>query len=151
MKTKQCLSSAVVSFGTDESGLKRLIMEVKDPLKKTLGIFKLGITDHVDSRMAKRAIRKEAVSIALLHGEQFCKQGLVFHVMGENNVPQHLHPQVQKKCRNLIVVTDENSGVIITSYRNDEPMRYIKKKGKRRETGYELTENSLSSVLFLNL
>lgn len=127
-------------------------MEVKDPLKKTLGIFKLGITDHVGSRMAKRAIQKEAVSIALLHGEQFYKQGLVFYAMGANNVPQHLHPQVQKKCRNLIVVTDENSGVIITSYRNDEPMRYIKKKAKRRETGFETTDSlQLSSALLLNL
>lgn len=127
-------------------------MEVKDPLKKTLGIFKLGITDHVDSRMAKRAIRKEAISIALLYGEQFCKQGLVFHALGENKVPHYLHPQVHKNCRNLIVVTNENSGVIITSYRNNDPMRYIKKKAKRRETGYDLTEKSgLSSALFLNL
>lgn len=133
MKTNQRLSSSVVSFGTDESGLKRLIINVKDPVKRSLGILKFGITDHVDSRMAKRAIKKEAVSIALLHGTQFHKQGLVFHVMGDNNLPCNLHPQVEKLCRNLVVVTDENSGCIITSYRNSYPMRYVKKKAKRKE------------------
>jgi hypothetical protein len=133
MKTNLRLSSSVVSFGTDESGLKRLIIQVKDPVKHSLGILKFGVTDHVDSRMAKRAIKKEAVSIALLHGTQFHKQGLVFHVMGDNNLPYNLHPQVEKLCRNLVVVTDENSGCIITSYRNSDPMRYVKKKAKRKE------------------
>jgi hypothetical protein len=121
---------------------------VKNSLTETLEIFTLKVTEHLGYRMVKRSIQKEAVSIALLHGEQFYKQGLVFHVLGENNVPKNLHPQVHKKCKNLIVVTDENPGVIITSYRNNDPMRYIKKKCKRKDKCKNVSERrSFSSVL----
>lgn len=118
-----------------ESKVKETMMiGLKDKNMNQIGEFKMTLSKHSNERINQRCISREAIEIAMIYGEEFFKQGLIFHVVGETNVPELVDPQLKKKCKNLVVVVAGDSGEIITSYRNKNPFRHIKKKSKRLRT-----------------
>lgn len=108
-------------------------IDIKDDLNNEFIQFNLKFSEHFLDRVLSRSICIDSITHAILNGETFYKQGLVFFVLGKNHLHKDVKPQQQKKCRNLIVVMDVNSNVLITSYRNNDPLCYIRKKSKRRE------------------
>ena len=98
-----------------------------------VGPFEVNSSKHFQERLQKRSINMESISHAILYGDYYFKQGLVFYILGKNHLPKNISPQQQKKCRNLIVVMDESSNMLITTYRNNNPLNYIRKKSKRKD------------------
>lgn len=110
-----CLSSTVVSFGTDVSGLIRLIMVVQEPLKIAR---KLLFKDNIDvhSRMAKLIIKMESILIVLLFAKQFCKCGLGYDTLQVNNFKQCPLSRTQKYCGSHFEETNGNFDHNMNSY-----------------------------------
>ena len=88
-------------------------------------------TLHSFSRSAQRGICNNMIGIAIKDGIEFFKQGLIFYVLGQNNLPKEIPAKKRKKFKNLVVVVCGSSNEIITCYRNDDPFKYIKNKSKQ--------------------
>ena len=88
-------------------------------------------TLHSFSRSAQRGICNSMIGTAIKDGIEYFKQGLIFYVLGQNQIPQHIPAKKRKKYRNLVVVACGRSNEIITCYRNDDPFKYIKTKTKQ--------------------
>jgi hypothetical protein len=84
---------------------------------------------HSQQRSKQRGIDKDKLSIALSYGNAYYKQGYIFYVLGEDQIPEYLTSK-KSKYVNTVVVTDSESDRIITCYRCKEPHRHIKKKSK---------------------
>lgn len=110
---------------------KTLIISIKDRNMNNLDQFQMTLTEHSSERIKERDICGDSLQLALIYGRAFFKQGLVFYVLGEQNLPNNIDSKLRKKCMNLVVVTAGDSDQIITSYRNHNPFKYIKKKSKR--------------------
>lgn len=102
---------------TTESESKELSIDIK-------------YSNHAIKRCAQRAICNDMIETAILYGKEFFKQGLVFYGLCMNHLPEDVAKQDRKKLANLIVVAD-SFNVIITAYRNDNPVKYLKKKGQK--------------------
>ena len=99
--------------------------------KKTGGIeyFKFTHTLHSFIRSSQRGISDFKLASAILYGEPFYKQGLIYYVLGENRIPNQL--QIQKsKVKNTIVIVDGDSDTVLTCYRSKDPFKHIKRKSK---------------------
>jgi hypothetical protein len=103
---------------------------VEDP--KTLQSEKLEFrhTKHSFQRAAQRGINLKKVSPVLEYGESYFKQGLIYYILGENNIPKSLSKE-RKKLRNLVVIVAGDSNQVITCYRSNNPFKNIKTKSKR--------------------
>ena len=108
-----------------------LVVDIKDHMMNKIDDFQMTLSAHSNESLIERNISYSAIELALIYGKAFFKQGLVFYVLGEQNIPDLVGAQVRKKCKNLVVVTAGDSDEIITSYRNNNPFKYIKKKSKR--------------------
>lgn len=108
-----------------------LVVDIKDYKMNTLDDFQMTLSVHSTERLIERNISHGAIELALIYGKAFFKQGLVFYVLGEQNLPELVGAKTRKKCKNLVVVTAGDSDEIITTYRNKNPFKYIKKKSKR--------------------
>ena len=91
--------------------------------------FQFCHTNHSSQRAAQRGINQFKISTALLYGETFQKQGLIFYVLGENKIPDDL---IKSKniLKNTIIVLSGDSDEIITCYRSKNPFKHINKKTK---------------------
>ena len=108
-----------------------ITVDVKDQQLNTVQKFQMTLTHHSSERMTQRNITSEALEIALIYGKTFFKQGFIFYVLGEKNLPERLNAQLRKKCKNLVIVVSGDSDEIVTSYRSKNPFKHIKKKTKR--------------------
>ena len=114
-----------------EDQKKTLIISIKDRKMNHLDQFHMTLTEHSIERIKERDICDDSLQLALIYGRAFFKQGLVFYVLGQQNIPNNINAKLRRKCLNLVVVTAGDSDQIITSYRNSNPFKYIKKKSKR--------------------
>ena len=78
-------------------------------------------------RASQRGINNDRLSLALAYGEIIQKQGLEFHILGENRIPDEFEKD-KEKFKNTVVVT--NRDCVITCYRAKDPYKQIKKKSK---------------------
>jgi hypothetical protein len=124
------LGSVKSNFSIDDYSFS---IDINDELNNRFVEFKIEYSEHFMDRVLSRSICIDSITHAILYGDTFYKQGLVFFVLGKNHLSKNIKPQVQKKCRNLIVVMDVNSNLLLTSYRNNDPLIYIRKKSKRRD------------------
>jgi hypothetical protein len=124
------LGSVKSNFSIDDYSFS---IDINDDFNNRFVEFKIQYSEHFMDRVLSRSICIDSITHAILYGDTFYKQGLVFFVLGKNHLSKNIKPQVQKKCRNLIVVMDVKSNVLITSYRNNDPLIYIRKKSKRKE------------------
>jgi|TARA_B110000879_G_scaffold148679_1_gene192719 hypothetical protein len=117
--------------GNKDSDKRVITIDVKDNKMNKIQEFKLTLSKHSSERINERNISNEALSIALIYGEVFFKQGLIFYVLGNKNLPALLDKKLQRKCQNLVVVVAGDSDEIITTYKSKNPYKHIKKKTKR--------------------
>jgi len=103
-------------------------------LSKTLEIepFSIQCSEHFIERCVKRSISNTAIQEALLNGEYYYKQGLVFCVIGRKNKSSCLNVKKEKCCKNIVVIINETQNILITTYRNNNPHRGVKKLSKRK-------------------
>jgi hypothetical protein len=91
--------------------------------------FRFHHTNHSYVRAAQRGIDRLRLQTTLTYGEMFFRQGLIFCILGRQNVPDHLSGQ-RDKLENTIVVLSAETDTIITCYRCKEPYKHVKMKQK---------------------
>lgn len=84
---------------------------------------------HSYLRASQRGIDGDKLSVALLYGEVFDKQGLIYYVLGEHNIPDILSKE-KNRLANTIVIVAGDTNKIITCYRARNPFKHIKNKSK---------------------
>jgi len=99
--------------------------------RKTLGTmdFHFKHTRHSFRRAAQRGINLNKITATLQYGENIYKQGLIYFILGENNIPDLLGKE-KDKLKNTVVVVAGDSNEVITCYRSSDPFKKIKIKSK---------------------
>jgi hypothetical protein len=92
---------------------------------------------HSYQRSQERNISSDRITTAIEYGKEFFKQGLIFYVLGENNLPKGLSPKERKKYKNLVVVVAGDDNTIVTCYRSKNPFKHVKMKRKELNTSYK--------------
>lgn len=87
-------------------------------------------TRHSFKRAAQRGINLNKITAALQYGENIYKQGLIYFILGENNIPESLSKE-KDKLKNTVVVVAGESNQVITCYRSSDPFKKIKIKSKQ--------------------
>ena len=87
-------------------------------------------TRHSFKRAAQRGINLNKITATLQYGENIYKQGLIYFILGENNIPDLLSKE-KDKLKNTVVVVAGDSNEVITCYRSSDPFKKIKIKSKQ--------------------
>lgn len=85
---------------------------------------------HSELRSQQRGLSDDHISFALKYGNETFKQGLVFFVVREKDIPDTLDPKNRKRYKNIVLVTSSDGG-IITCYKSKKAHKAIKLKRKR--------------------
>ena len=86
-------------------------------------------SEHSYLRASQRGIEGDKICIALLYGQVFNKQGLIYYVLGEHNIPDILAKE-KNRLKNTIVIVAGDTNKIITCYRSSNPFKHMKMKSK---------------------
>jgi MFS superfamily sulfate permease-like transporter len=92
-------------------------------------------TRHSFRRAAQRGINLNKITATLQYGENIFKQGLIYFILGENNIPDSLSKE-KNKLKNTVVVVAGDSNEVITCYRSSNPFKKIKIKSKQLNKKY---------------
>lgn len=92
--------------------------------------FEFQHSRHSRRRSAQRSIGNSQLAIALEFGENIYKQGLIYFILGENNIPEKLQKD-KDKLKNTVVVVAGDSNQVITCYRSPNPFKNIRLKSKQ--------------------
>lgn len=87
-------------------------------------------TKHSYLRSRQRGFSKQKIAAALQYGESIYKQGLIYFVLGENNIPDSLFMH-KELLKNTVVIVSGDSNQVITCYRSANPFKNIRTKSKR--------------------
>ena len=88
-------------------------------------------TGHFIERSSQRNLSENMIQTVIDHGMAYFKQGLIFYVLGDKNVPKEIPVQDRKRYRNIVAVISSNDATIITAYRSKNPFKHIKKKSNK--------------------
>ncbi len=110
--------------------------EVKDDQLNKSETLNFNHSLHSLKRANQRNIDSQIISVVIEYGTEFFKQGMIFYVLGENDLPANSYYFERKKFRNLVVVVSGDSNTIITCYRSKNPFKHIKKKQKNIAKAY---------------
>jgi hypothetical protein len=86
-------------------------------------------TSHSNKRSCQRGVNTDKIIIALEYGNTTFKQGLLYYVLGEKDIPAHLQHH-KNKFMNTVVIVSGDSNVIVTCYRSKNAVKNIKLKPK---------------------
>src|SRR5436190_430302 len=78
--------------------------------------FKFEHTNHSYLRACQRGLNQHKIAVALQYGETIYKQGLIYFVLGEDNIPESLCKQ-KEQLKNTVVIVSGDSNQVITCYR----------------------------------
>ncbi len=87
-------------------------------------------TVHSFQRAQQRGIRSLQLETTLQYGYAIYKQGLIYYILGENNIPEKLS-KIKGQIVNTVVIVSGDSNQIITCYRSARPFKHIKMKSKK--------------------
>lgn len=104
---------------------------VTDPKTKKSQVIEMYLTKHAQARILERGFSHDAIFYALEYGKEVCKQGLVFYVVLNKNLPDTLSSKKIQELNNIILVVDPNIAKIITCYKAKNASKHIKRKSKR--------------------
>lgn len=104
--------------------------QIEDLQENKCVLLKFSHTDHSLERSAQRGITPEMIYAVLEYGESFFKQGLVYYVLGADNIPKRFLKE-KNRFKNLVVVGAGDSNSIVTCYRAKNPFKLIKHKSKK--------------------
>lgn len=88
------------------------------------------LTDHALKRSLCRSIDLASIGICLLYGKPIFKQGITFYYVQKRLLPEDILRGKIAKLKDLVVVCDDNTGTIITTYRCSKGNIHIRKKCK---------------------
>lgn len=106
--------------------------------KKSLNYidFSFKHTRHSYVRSSQRGINSFKIKATLQYGDTVYKQGLIYFILGESNIPTALQKDTNK-LKNTVVVVSGNSNEVITCYRSSNPFRHIKQKSSMLYKNYK--------------
>lgn len=107
-----------------------LITQVKDENTGKSGKMVYMHSKHSEIRSQQRGLNNDQISFALKYGSETFKQGLIFFVVRDKDIPDDLKPQKRKKYKNIVLVTSSDGG-ILTCYKSKNGNKAIKMKRKR--------------------
>jgi hypothetical protein len=113
----------------------RILARVKDLESEATLDFTFIHSRHSRKRAKQRGFYGEKIGIALAYGEPVYKQGLLYYILGEKNIPEEWEKR-KREIRNTIVVVNGRSNVVVTCYRSKNPFKHIKKKSKILHSKY---------------
>ena len=87
-------------------------------------------TKHSYLRARQRGFNNRKIVAALQYGENVYKQGLIYFILGENNIPDSLGKQ-KEQLKNTVVIVSGDSNQIITCYRSANPFKNIRTKSEK--------------------
>lgn len=111
----------------------KIDLHLEDEMNAEFIDFEFKYTQHSFLRSSQRGINSGKIKAALQYGENIYKQGLIYFILGENNIPDSLCKE-KDKLKNTVVVVSGNSNEVITCYRSSNPFKKIKLKSKRLVT-----------------
>jgi len=114
----------------NNNGQLEIAFRVEDKTSLKFIDFSFRHTQHSFLRAAQRGINQRKIKAALQYGESIYKQGLIYFILGESNIPDSLIKE-KDQLKNTVVVVSGNSNDVITCYRSANPYRNIKHKSKR--------------------
>lgn len=114
----------------NNNGQLEIAFRVVDKTSSKYIDFNFRHTQHSFLRAAQRGINQRKIKAALQYGESIYKQGLIYFILGECNIPDTLIKE-KEKLKNTVVVVSGKSNEVITCYRSANPFKYIKHKSKK--------------------
>ena len=126
-------SSDVIQF--EKNGPLEINFRVNDTKCQKFVDFNFKHSRHSFLRASQRGINSSKITAALQYGANVYKQGLIYFILGEDNIPESLLKD-KNKLKNTVVVVSGNSNEVITCYRSPNPFKNIKLKPKRLSTRY---------------
>jgi len=87
-------------------------------------------TEHSYLRACQRGLSQQKIVATLQYGESVYKQGLIYFILGENNIPDSLSKQ-KKHLKNTVVIVSGSSNQVITCYRSANPFKNIRTKSEK--------------------
>lgn len=108
----------------------KITWQIQDVATQKSYSIEFAMTDHFLHRSCQRNISESMIQIVIEYGSAYFKQGLIFYLLGSNNLPKQVLAQDRKRYRNLVVVVSSDDASIITTYRSKNPFKHIKKKSK---------------------
>lgn len=102
---------------------------IEDDKTKKMHWMQIKHTDHSQVRASQRGINSSRIAIVLSYGQIFFKQGMVFYILTENDIPDFLTKE-KSHLKNTVVVTSGDSNQVITCYKSKNAIRKIKQKPK---------------------
>ena len=87
-------------------------------------------TKHSYLRARQRGFNQEKIVATLQYGETVYKQGLIYFILGENNIPDSLGKR-KEQIKNTVVIVSGDSNQIITCYRSANPFKNIRTKSEK--------------------
>jgi hypothetical protein len=116
----------IINYSTNPFDIRYRVIE--NDFRKGLD-FNFSHTQHSNKRSCQRGINKDKIIIALEYGKATFKQGLLYYVLGEKDIPAHLQ-QEKNKFMNIVVIVSGDSNEIVTCYRSKNAVKNIKLKPK---------------------
>jgi len=93
----------------------------------------ISFTSHALQRMNQRGLTPELIIGAMTYGRTFHRQGYEFYCVSAKDLRGGMRPAQSDRLKNLVVVCRE--GVVVTTYRNGDCFKNVRKKGKRECKG----------------
>ena len=87
-------------------------------------------TEHSYLRARQRGFNTQKIIATLQYGENVYKQGLIYYILGENNIPDSLSKQ-KEQLKNTVVIVSGDSNQVITCYRSANPFKNIRTKSEK--------------------
>ena len=113
---------------TEENQLAIQVAILDDKTNKE-HVLEFKHTQHSHSRSAQRGICNSKIAFTIEHGKAFFKQGFVYYVLGEKNIPKCSKRDLSH-LKNTVVIVSGDSNQVVTCYRSTNPVKYIKNKSK---------------------
>jgi hypothetical protein len=110
--------------------------EIKDKFTEKSETLIFNHSKHSFRRASKRNISQQNIADVIEHGRAFFKQGMIFYVLGEHQLPDAKVKKGHDKSQNMVVVIAGDSNTILTCYRSKNPFKHIKKKQKNLARKY---------------
>lgn len=99
-------------------------------------VFTFEHTKHSYLRSRQRGLNQEKIVATLQYGENIYKQGLIYFILGENNIPDSLVKE-KERLKNTVVIVAGDSNQIITCYRSAKPFKNVRIKSKNLSKRYK--------------
>ena len=102
------------------------------------------MTDHAQVRCAQRQIDPETFAFIKKYGRKIWRTGVAFYFLGKRDIPQKLRGDDRFAKLEGVILLVSADGTLITTYRNPNGLKTIRKKTKYRMQGasYKICEGN---------